>query len=85
MCYIPLNFGQNREKIARNSEAKLWSEWILQKTDIKPKIGIVCGSGLGGLGDRLEKPTIIPYSQIPCFPNSTGIFHSFIFIKNWFI
>ena len=35
MCYIPLNFGQNREKIARNSEAKLWSEWILQKTKEK--------------------------------------------------
>lgn len=31
MYCIPLNFGQNQEKLARNSGAKLWSEWILQR------------------------------------------------------
>ncbi len=44
----------------------------MAKVAIKPKIGIVCGSGLGGLGDRLESPNTIPYSDIPNFPSSTG-------------
>ena len=51
---------------------KTISDWILQKVTLRPKIGIVCGSGLGGLGDRLEKAEIIPYSTIPNFPQSTG-------------
>jgi len=53
---------------------KAIADWIMSKVEIKPKIGIVCGSGLGGLGDRLENPCIIPYSDIPSFPKSTGIF-----------
>lgn len=40
----------------------------------KPLIGIVCGSGLGGLADMLlEQPQVaVPYSNIPHFANSTG-------------
>ena len=43
-----------------------------------PKVGIVCGSGLGGLGrvlktaDKIE----IPYGDVPHFPQSTGVFDS---------
>jgi len=53
------------------------SNWLRQKisTILTPKVAIVCGSGLGGLGDRLqnESSTItIPYSDIPSFPRSTG-------------
>lgn len=54
---------------------KLISDWILEKVTLRPKIGIVCGSGLGGLGDRLEKAEIIPYSTIPDFPQSTVAGH----------
>lgn len=40
----------------------------------EPKLGIVCGSGLGGLVDTvLPAPRHeIPYSNIPHFPSSTG-------------
>ena len=34
-------------------------------------IGIVLGSGLGGLGEKIENPTIISYEDIPGFPLST--------------
>lgn len=30
-----------------------------------PKWGIICGSGLAGLGDRLEDKVLVPYSEIP--------------------
>ena len=40
----------------------------------KPLVGIVCGSGLGGLaGILLEQPKVaVPYSNVPHFANSTG-------------
>lgn len=40
----------------------------------KPAIGIVCGSGLGGLADALlDQPRVaVPYSNVPHFAQSTG-------------
>ena len=35
-----------------------------------PEIGIILGSGLGGLVDIMENKEVIPYSQIPHFPVS---------------
>ena len=37
--------------------------------------GIILGSGLGGLADKIENKIVIPYSQIPSFPVSTAIGH----------
>ena len=41
---------------------------------MKPRIGIICGSGLGELADAVD-PKLqveIPYQDIPHFPGSTG-------------
>lgn len=45
--------------------------FLLKKTNHRPKIGIVCGSGLSGLADILEDRDIFPYCEIPDFPIST--------------
>jgi purine-nucleoside phosphorylase len=37
----------------------------------QPKIGLILGSGLGGLADAVEMADIIPYSGIPFWPQST--------------
>lgn len=50
--------------------------YIKGHTDVIPKIGIICGSGLGNLVDLLEKTISIPYSKIPHFPQSTVAGHS---------
>lgn len=50
--------------------------YVQSITNISPKIGIVCGSGLGGLVDIIENPISIPYAKIPHFPRSTVIGHS---------
>ena len=42
----------------------------------KPVIGIVLGSGLGGLVDRISDRVIIPYGDIPHFPQSTVAGHA---------
>ncbi len=49
---------------------------LLSKTSLRPKIGMVLGSGLGGLADELTDATRIPYSEIPSFPLSTAIGHA---------
>lgn len=44
---------------------------LMERTKHRPKIGIICGSGLGSLGECIENPDIIPYQSIPHFPIST--------------
>ena len=51
------------------------SEYILQRCKQQPTIGIILGSGLGKLADKIESPTIIPYKDIPHFKTSTAIGH----------
>ncbi len=49
---------------------------ITQQTDLQPKIGLVLGSGLGELAERVESATVIPYREIPGWPQSTVHGHS---------
>jgi purine-nucleoside phosphorylase len=35
---------------------------------LTPALAVLLGSGLGGLADRLEAPTVIPYADLPGFP-----------------
>ena len=43
---------------------------------LTPRIGIVLGSGLGEAADAVAEPVIIPYGEIPHFPQSTVEGHS---------
>lgn len=45
-----------------------------------PTVGIVLGSGLGGLADRIEAPVYVPYSEIPGFAVSTAPGHAGRFV-----
>lgn len=47
------------------------TEYIQAKTAIKPEIGIILGTGLGGLVKEIEVIDEIPYENIPHFPVST--------------
>ena len=49
------------------------ADFLLKRLPFKAKIGIILGSGLGELGNKIEDPTIIPYSEIPDFAPSTPI------------
>ena len=52
------------------------AQTILQRTGLRPKVGLVLGSGLGAFADSLTDATKIPYSEIPSFPQSTAIGHA---------
>ncbi len=45
-------------------------EFLAQKTDIQPELGLILGSGLGELGEEVEEPTVVNYEQIPGFLES---------------
>ncbi len=42
----------------------------------KPSIGIILGTGLGGLAQEITSETVIPYDQIPHMPHSTVESHA---------
>ena len=48
---------------------------IREETRLEPRVGVVLGSGLGGLADELEERVEIPYGSIPGWPASTAVGH----------
>jgi purine-nucleoside phosphorylase len=52
------------------------STFLLEQTSLRPKIGLVLGSGLGAFADEMSDAVQVPYSQIPSFPQSTAIGHA---------
>lgn len=47
------------------------SDYVIKNSKIKPEIGLILGSGLGAIGDQIEEPDFLDYSEIPHFPVST--------------
>ncbi|XP_066586507.1 purine nucleoside phosphorylase isoform X2 [Prorops nasuta] len=47
------------------------AQYLLDRIKFQPKIGIICGSGMGSIADSLEDKQIFPYQDIPHFPVST--------------
>jgi purine-nucleoside phosphorylase len=48
---------------------------VRDRTDLIPEVGIVLGSGLGGLADDLEDPVAIPFDALPGGPAATAPGH----------
>lgn len=49
---------------------------VRARYDAAPDVAIILGTGLGGLAQRIEAPTIIDYADIPHFPLSTVESHA---------
>ena len=52
------------------------AQFLLFQSPLRPKIGLILGSGLGAFADALADSTQVPYSQIPAFPRSTALGHA---------
>lgn len=48
------------------------AEWLQANTKERPRVAVICGSGLGGLASLLKDQVVIKYTDIPNFPQSTG-------------
>ncbi len=51
-------------------------EYLAGRTDRRPTVAVVLGSGLGGFAEELAERVEIPYSEIPGWPHSTAIGHA---------
>lgn len=52
------------------------TEFIQKNISIKPEIGIILGTGLGGLVNEIDIKNVMAYETIPNFPVSTVEGHS---------
>jgi len=41
---------------------------LTERAGARPRVGVVLGSGLGPVADAVDDPTVIPYSDLPGFP-----------------
>ncbi len=50
---------------------KQTAEFIKERVNFAPEVGIILGTGLGGLVNHIEVAYSLPYNEIPNFPVST--------------
>jgi len=53
---------------------------IRDESTIEPRVGVVLGSGLGGLVAELDDRVEIPYGEIPGWPVSTAVGHAGVLV-----
>jgi purine-nucleoside phosphorylase len=58
------------------TKAEEAANYIRSKTKLRPKVGLVLGSGLGPFADHLANAVRIPYEEIPHFPRPTAEGHA---------
>jgi purine-nucleoside phosphorylase len=51
------------------------AEFIRSRWQAKPRVGIILGSGLGAVGDAIERDAAIDYGDVPHFLKSTAVGH----------
>lgn len=49
---------------------------FLRRKGVAPRALVILGTGLGGLGDRLDDALSVPYAEVPHFPRSTAPGHA---------
>jgi len=60
----------------------LWDEiqeartWLASRWSGTPRVGLILGTGLGGLSMKINTDIAIPYAEIPHFPHSTAPSHA---------
>ena len=58
------------------TRARAAADFLAARTALRPRLGIILGSGLGDFADSVEDAVAVPYAQIPHFPQSTVEGHS---------
>lgn len=56
--------------------ARAAADVIRARIDVSPRIGIILGSGLGGIADAMEVAGRISYGDVPGFPPATVVGHA---------
>lgn len=57
-------------------QAEQAAKFVLGRTQLRPRVAVVLGSGLGAFAGELAEASAIEYRKIPHFPISTAIGHA---------
>jgi purine-nucleoside phosphorylase len=53
------------------AEIREAADFITDKTSLRPRVGLILGSGLAGLVSEIEQSVVVPYSDVPYFVPAT--------------
>ncbi len=67
MTHEPVSFSQRLDEL----EARVRAD-----SDLRPRLGLVLGSGLGGLADEIDVAASIPFAEMPGWPEPSVVGHS---------
>ena len=73
-CYNPApnnDDGRGSKLIIPEKHYDEAAEAVRQRSSQQPRVGLILGSGLGTFVDNFENPDVIPYQEIPNWPQST--------------
>jgi purine-nucleoside phosphorylase len=68
---LELQFLENERKMDLREQMNEAVAFIRKHTKMRPEIGIILGTGLGGLVKEIRKEIVLDYDEIPHFPIST--------------
>jgi purine-nucleoside phosphorylase len=57
-----------KEYIRQIDEA---AAFVRERQPLAPRVGVICGTGMGALAEKVQDRIVVPYDQIPHFPVST--------------
>jgi purine-nucleoside phosphorylase len=72
----PLDRGRPIPPIEQPERLAALAAAVRTRTDVVPEVGIVLGSGLGGLADDLEEAVAIPFADLSGWPAATAPGHA---------
>jgi purine-nucleoside phosphorylase len=72
---VPIDPTRPIPPIAQSERIAALTAAVRASTDLVPDVGIVLGSGLGGLADDLEDAVAIPFGDLPGWPAATAPGH----------
>ena len=64
----------------QESVAAVRARYRSPEGDLRPRVGLILGSGLGGLAEAIEQADVIPYSDVPYLAPSTVEGHAGQFV-----
>jgi purine-nucleoside phosphorylase len=75
LASVSVDAGQPIPPGAQPARIAALLDAVRRRTAVVPEVGIVLGSGLGGLADELEEAVAIPFSELPGWPAATAPGH----------
>jgi len=73
---VPSSRGRGKEIRELYDRVEEAAGYLRKETENRPRVGIILGTGLGGLAKEIDVETHVPYHEIPNFPTSTVETHA---------